>query len=181
MISAAEVQGQINVKGNDMATDGAFAINASKDERNIRLINKFFAHVTFLNYGFSPPRAPIPLETAEQRDYFVRVMSRRVIFLGLSVATLFFGLWASSGSAPAPSPPTFTAAGTVSSVQLHETALSTTTSVVTTAGTFQVRGAVTASAGDVAEMKHEHLTRKSALQESLCVKSKFKEACYPLI
>ena len=160
-----------------MASNGAFAISASTDTRNIWLINRVFRHIPILNFGFSPSGAPIPLVTPEARAYFVSVLTRRVIVTGLVVVGIFGGLWASSGSAPAAPPPAFTAAGTVSSVQLHDYA----TSVVTTAGTFQVRGAVTATAGDVAEMKREYSSLSSAPQDSLCVKSKFKEACYPLL
>lgn len=73
--------------------------------------------------------------------------------------------------------PTFRDAGTVVSVQLHETTFSTSTTVNTTGGTFQVSGAVTASPGDVTKMRSEKLSG----EQSLCVESSYKGKCYRLL
>lgn len=82
--------------------------------------------------------------------------------------------WAETESQSAP---IFRDAGTVVSVQLHDTAFSTSTTVTTSIGTFQVSGAVTASPGDVTKMR----TEKHSDDQSLCVQSEFKSGCYRLL
>lgn len=70
-------------------------------------------------------------------------------------------------------------AGLIQSIQLHDTALSTSTTLVTGTGTYHVRGAVSASPGDVVTMKKE--SPGAMERTSLCVESHIKATCYSLL
>lgn len=63
-------------------------------------------------------------------------------------------------------------AGTLTSLQLHETTFSRLTSVETTEGWYQVQGAVSASKGDPVTIK------TSSYAQVLCIESRDGTSCY---
>lgn len=73
-----------------------------------------------------------------------------------------------------------TDAGSVKEIQLHETSLSTATTVTTTASVYQVRGGVSRAAEDKARIKAKEVGMVG-VQKSLCIKSSIKTACYRLM
>ncbi|WP_137162210.1 hypothetical protein [Pseudomonas asiatica] len=68
--------------------------------------------------------------------------------------------------------PVSRSAGTVKSLQLHNTALSTVTTIETTEGWYQVQGAVSASKGDPVRILTEGNARGA------CVASDGSESCF---
>lgn len=164
--------------GDSMAN--AIKVGPTTDARNKRIIAA--TSRTFLGYGLHhDPQMLLEDGNDEGRaDYAKRVLSRlKLLALLVCVAILVFAFMPKSERPVAP-PPTFTDAGSVVSVQLHDTALSTSTSVATSQGTFQVRGAVTAAPGDVARIK-KAVDYGTVEKTSLCIESQFKSACYLLM
>lgn len=101
-------------------------------------------------------------------------------FVVLSVLGVF--VYVMTSPKPVAPAPLITAAGSVTHVDLHETSFSTSTSVVTTSGTYQVKGGVSATKGDEASLKVEHLVEHNNRERrSLCIKSSLKSACYELL
>lgn len=126
--------------------------------------------------------------TPSERAAFVAWQHKLLALFILSTVALYFltGLLHPEPVRPAPPPPlppVLSGAGTVRSVQLHETTFSTSTTVTTDAGVYQVRGAVSAAVGDTVQLKvtpadPDHM--RLELRE-LCLKSRVKAACYRLL
>jgi hypothetical protein len=73
------------------------------------------------------------------------------------------------------------AAGQIQSLQLHQTTFSTSTTVVTSTGSYQVEGGVSAKSGDEASLKQEKDTLQKITRTSLCVDSKIQSRCFVLL
>jgi hypothetical protein len=70
--------------------------------------------------------------------------------------------------------------GAVQTVQLHDAALSTSTTVTTASGVFHVQGAVSAKIGDLVTLKKVHGTKYNS-GKFLYVASNIKPDCYRLL
>lgn len=123
--------------------------------------------------------------TFEEKDAFVRGEQRRFLKVLAVAAVLYLSYSAYRYFVPAPlpqapPPTTFEAAGTVEGIQLHNSFLSTSTTVRTTTGIYQVYGGVSAAVGDTTKIKREHSAVRSSVESSLCVESKIKSDCYSI-
>lgn len=149
-----------------------------KDERNRRFILR--AQRNLFAYGLHPNPTALAYEgTPEERATFVRKASQRFL-VGIALVTLAISIpWARSGKSPlAESEPSFILAGSIISVVLNESTFTTTSTVTTDAGVFQVSGAVTASIGNQAKVKS--WSAGSVEHKALCIESSFKPDCYTL-
>lgn len=119
--------------------------------------------------------------TAAERQEAVTTSNRRMMVI-VAIASAGFALSYLIPREPRPAQagPAVSEAGTVTSVQLHETTFSRSTTVQTSSGTFQVRGAVSASVGDKAQLKTEELPGMEP-RRTLCVESAIKTACYDVL
>lgn len=118
--------------------------------------------------------------TAEEREAFVR-RQHKWMLVGLVVVLLIVlvpPLFRSDKPAPVFNP-LLVDQGVIQTIELHETALSTSTTVRTSIGVFQVAGAVSASVGDMATLQTETDPAVSG-RKSLCIKSSIKNDCYRL-
>lgn len=150
--------------------------STDRDQRNRLLIARSFQWVRaseremLANHG-----------TAEEREAFVRKQHK--LMFGVLVAVLLIAfvppLFRSDRPARTDFSPRLVDQGTVQAIELHDTALSTSTTVRTSSGVFQVSGAVSASVGDLATMKTETDPARSGAK-SLCIKSSIKNDCYTL-
>lgn len=144
-----------------------------RDERNKRIIAATSWAPRFEREVLLESGSP------EQRDAFVR-KHKKIFFGGLAgILALALLLELVPRDAPPPlPPPTVVEAGRVEELRLHETAFSTSTTVTTSTGTYQVRGGVSAARGDIATLKREtHPVQRTAL----CIESGIKSACYTLL
>ena len=153
-------------------------ITAERDARNKILINHSFRR----SIGLRPTAEQIRLinsGTPEERAAYVK-KQRKNLFIGAAIVGGYFMIlpMIPLGSVPPPPASEISAAGQIQSLQLHETSLSTTTTVVTETGTYQVHGGVSASVGDTVSLKRE---THPIQQTSLCVESKIKAQCYRLL
>lgn len=149
-----------------------------KDERNRRFILR--AQGNLFAYGLHPNPTALAYEgTPEDRAIFVRKAGLRVL-VGMALLTLVISIpWSRSGKSPlAESEPSFISAGSVTSVVLNESTFSTTSTVTTDEGFFQVSGAVTATIGNQAKVKS--WSTGSVEHKALCIESSFKPDCYSL-
>ncbi len=124
-------------------------------------------------------KAPI-----EEKESFYRAEGRRIKIILLAVGVLWAGFtlyrqFVPAPVRPEPPKPTFEAAGVIQDVQLQSTTFSTDTTVKTTTGIFQVHGGVSATVGDTAQIKREG--EGSFLKSTLCIESKIKPQCYPIL
>lgn len=122
--------------------------------------------------------------TYAEKDAFFRAEGRRVKIILLAVAILWAGFtlyreFVPAPIRPEPPKPTFEAAGVIQDIQLQSTTFSTDTTVKTTTGIFQVHGGVSATTGDTAQIKREG--EGSFLKSALCIESKIKPQCYPIL
>lgn len=161
-------------------------VSKNQDERNKRSIQGIFV---FRNQLFKEPWSGseshrlVEGGTPEERAAYLERQRRRfAIFCAAfgAIVLAFVLVPAKPVVRPQISPPSLSAAGAVVGLQLHETALSTSTTVETTSGTFQVRGAVSAARGDTASLKREY-DQFGPARSSLCVESKAKSDCYNLL
>ena len=109
-------------------------------------------------------------------------IAKKIILLAVGVLWAGFTLYRQFVPAPVrlePPKPTFEAAGVIQDVQLQSTTFSTDTTVKTTTGIFQVHGGVSATVGDTAQIKREG--EGSFLKSTLCIESKIKPQCYPIL
>jgi hypothetical protein len=92
-------------------------------------------------------------------------------------------LWLAMQPAVSVPPPStvITEAGTVKEIRLHETTFSTSSTVTTSNGIYQVRGGVSAATGDAVRIESQEGGQYPPAKKSLCVKSTIKTACYPLL
>ncbi|MBJ2214040.1 MULTISPECIES: hypothetical protein [Pseudomonas] len=155
-------------------------ISENKDQMHRRLLNSPAGR--FLTRGMGCDIEML-LETgtpAERAKVAKKVGVRSLAILALGVVVV---LMTTPGEIktidPVPVVTTQEPAGTIQSIQLHDTALSTSTTVVTGTGTYHVRGAVSASPGDVVTMKKE--SPGAMERASLCVESHIKATCYSLL
>lgn len=147
-----------------------------------------------LAFAYTYPLNPLALSekdadrlrnaTFEEKETYYLAATRRTKIIVLFVGVLFVGFSLYRQFVPAPVPPeppkpTFESAGAVQSIQLQSTTFSTDTTVTTTTGIFQVRGGVSASWGDTAQIKRE--SEGSGVKPSLCIESKIKSKCYPIL
>jgi len=120
----------------------------------------------------------------EEKEVFYRAEGRRMKIILLSIAILWAGFTLYGHFVPAPvrpelPKPTFESAGVIQDIQLQSTTFSTDTTVKTTTGIFQVHGGVSATTGDTAQIKREG--EGSFLKSALCIESKIKSQCYPIL
>ncbi|WGK63537.1 hypothetical protein QAO71_17360 (plasmid) [Halopseudomonas sp. SMJS2] len=149
-----------------------------KDERNRYFILE--ASSNLFTYGLHPNPRALALEgTPDERTAFVRKAKLRVLAAALTLLALVGIPWAQTVKAPiAASDPIIGTAGSVISIVLNESTFSTTTTVSTDEGVFQVKGAVTASIGNQAKVKS--WSTGSVKHKALCINSDFKPDCYNL-
>jgi len=118
--------------------------------------------------------------TPQERADYVRRTNR--ILLGLiALAALIVGATQFLPTKPevAPLPPHVMPAGKVLAVELHETAMSTTSSVRTERGVFQVAGAVSWAPGDEATLRVDQDGIQKGYKQ-LCIASSIKPDCFLL-
>lgn len=149
------------------------------DEKNKRVIASLLRS-PFIRGLHADPEWLIMHGSPGERTEFMR-LARRRCFLMLGGIALIVAAWGAMPDKPVPSPPapTIESAGSIVRIQLHESAFASSSSVETTEGVFQVQGAVTGAAGDVATVKTvDHL---GMVKSELCIEAKFKSACYRLL
>lgn len=154
----------------------ALQAGQAKDMRNRRIIAA--THRSFLGRGLHIDTDYL-LESgtdAERAVYAHRVL-RRLWLFALGAGLLLLGLSFAKPERQAPIVAAYSDAGFVESVQFHDTTFSHTTTVITSAGTFQVSGAVSAAPGDVAKLKDQGAMN----YKSLCVESKLETSCYRVL
>ena len=100
------------------------------------------------------------------------------IFAAIVLLALWWALTPSTLRVDPPSP-IITPAGTVSAIQLNTSSFSTTTSLTTTGGIYQVAGAVSGQIGDYVDVKVETIFGREVT--TVCVESKVKPNCYSLL
>lgn len=155
-------------------------ISATQDARNCRIIRVSMSN--FLSYRCTPELLWLLEQgTPEQRAAHVKQYGRRILFWAFAFAVAVSAIGLSRNEQVKPPPPIelVTPAGAIQSIQLHETSFSTSTTVVTTEGTYQVHGAVSAASGSPVTLKKE--TSQYGEQTSVCVTSDIKTACYRLL
>lgn len=169
--------------GNESSNEEApTIISEREDEINKHLIAN--GSFSFLQRGHLSSEQVRLMDSAtpQERQVYVKKRSKRFMFLVLCVGAYF--VWLSFQPAkPVPPPPAIevTDAGTIKEIQLHETTFSTASTVITTAGVYQVRGGVSASAGDAARTEAKEIVPNQVIERSLCIKSVIKSACYRLM
>lgn len=151
----------------------------TKLNRRNRAFLRLFGNTPF-TIGLHPdPRMVSEVGTVQDCDAMVKAVKRRIkICAAVCGAAVLLSLVLPKKEPNVPPPVAYQSAGAVESVQLHETAFSTSTSVTTSAGVFQVSGAVTASPGDQAKISVN--AEGSQTSSNLCVESRFKTHCYRL-
>ncbi|EMJ4585578.1 hypothetical protein ROT11_006685 [Pseudomonas aeruginosa] len=109
-----------------------------------------------------------------------------VLLPWVALLLAMFIIWASTGDDfGAPPARIFaktavsTTVGNITSIHLHETPTSTSTTLVTDVGSFHVRGAVSAALGDGLTLTKE--TTGSTERTFACIGSKIKTGCYNLL
>ena len=158
-------------------------ISPERDYRNKQLIARLFSHPWQVNdWEGSMHQRLVDHGSPEERSDFVKRQMKKYALFAAGFAVIFgiLYLFPSQPVQQTITPPVITSAGTLTSLQLHETALSTSTTVVTSTGTYQVRGAVSGAPGDSATLKKE---KSGAAPEttSLCLEAAAKSACYHLL
>lgn len=164
-------------------------ISEMQDEKNKRLIARG-SLVSSVMSSITKTRRPlsaeqvrlIEMETPHERQAYVSRQAKTswAIILCFGLAVVWSAMQPRTPAQPKPLPAVeITDAGLVKDIQLHETSLSTATTVTTTAGVYQVRGGVSATSGDVASLEAKE-DGTLGVQKSLCIKSNIKSACYPL-
>lgn len=163
-----------------MSEPRATKISEAKDARN-RLVLSHVASSPMARLFNLSAESLLVGGTPEQRDAYVKkIRTWTLLGAALFAAFLLSVDWAKLGADQArPKVLMETNAGKVQSVQLHETALSRTTTIVTTVGTYQVIGAVSVEPGVFATLRREKTL--SGETTSVCVESDIKQACYSLL
>lgn len=153
-------------------------ITPERDARNRRILCHSFRSVIGLGLSAEQIRL-LNIGTPEDREAYVKKLAK-YYSLAAAVIVGYVSLWSMlpRDIRPFPPAPEISDAGTVQSLQLHETALSTSTTVVTATGTYQVKGGGSAALGDVATLKRE---TQPIPQTSLCIESSIKTRCYYLL
>lgn len=154
-------------------------ITQQRDNLNKRLIMNNFISACGLGLNGEQQWLLSDNATPEKRAAYVKKQHKRFLIALVIVASIV-AILSFIPRAPAPvyPAPKVIVAGMIQSLQLHETAFSTSTTVVTSNGMYQVRGGVSAKAGDAATLKKElHPFQKT----SLCIESNIKKNCYELL
>lgn len=152
----------------------------TETSRRNRAFLRQFAMTPFITGLHPEPGMLSELGTDQECEVVVKAVKRRLKLLGAGcVGIVLLSLLMPKAQPYVPPPVTYQSAGAVESIQLHETALSTSTSVTTSAGVFQVSGAVTASPGDQAKISVS--PEGSQASTKLCVESRFKTDCYRVL
>lgn len=130
--------------------------------------------------GLHPSARDLAYEgTFDECTEYVRKCNRRLFLAVVLIGLVLLAPWPSSGrSLIVPSEPVYESAGKIQAIVLHEASFSSTTSITTTEGVFQVAGAVSASIGDEAKVKR--WMTGSVQHAELCIESKFKPSCSAL-
>lgn len=126
--------------------------------------------------------ALLALPLAEKEAFLRRRTWWALIILGLVIGgLLLFRMTRDHAPRSAPAV-TWQPAGVVKNITLHSTTFATESTVRTSTGVFQVRGGVSAAAGDAARIKRDPPVGALEIQvTSLCIESAIKTACYPLL
>lgn len=150
-------------------------VSARQDAINARRIATFPFPVNAAHRQFL-----VTAGTPEERDAYVRKENRVLLISVLIVAavSVVAGMMPKS-PLPLPVAPRIESAGTVLAVELHETTFSTTSSVRTERGVYQVAGAVSWTHGDKATVKDDQDGARKGVKR-LCVASEIKSDCYLL-
>ena len=118
--------------------------------------------------------------TAEDRASFVKQHNRAgLVFVGLAALCMLASSLVPTKARPAPAPAHMEDAGRILSVELHETAFSTTSSVRTERGTYQVSGAVSWAHGDQATLREDQQGLHARVKD-LCLASQIHSSCFRL-
>lgn len=161
--------------------DRVTIISPERDRRNRRLIPGLYRHpFQTKQWEGSEYQRLYDHGTPEERAAFVKRKSWILgsVFLALILACVVAVLVPLPKPRAVP-PPEILDAGTLVKLQLHETALSTSTTVVTTSATYQVRGAVSGAPGDAATLKTD--PGSIPQRTELCISSAAKSGCYGLL
>jgi hypothetical protein len=119
--------------------------------------------------------------TPEERAAYVRRSNRMLMTAGAVFVIVIACTWLRPTSPKVASvPPVVEPAGVVQSVDLHETALSRTTSVRTDRGVYQVSGAVSWAPGDKATLRTDQEGSEKG-RKQLCIASSIQSACFFLL
>ena len=149
------------------------------DHRNRSLISRGFLWVSAYRRQSLLDHAT-PAERAAFVDWQHKLM---LLFVVATAAIVGVGaVIHPASSRPTALPTAVSSAGAVKSIELHETSFSTTSTVTTDTGVYQVRGAVSASLGDVLQLKATPEDKRAfqMSKQELCVSSSIKTACYEL-
>lgn len=173
---------EVHMKPTNPSDTAVPQISKRRDDHYKRMIaHSFFS---FLRNGELTREQVYLIEraTPEERQVYVykRAMRAWVFFL----CACAFLVWVELQPAkPLPSEPQMEIidAGAVNEIQLHETSFSTSSTVLTTTGVYQVYGGVSAANGDTARIESKELGLSSTVKKFLCIKSAIKSACYPLM
>jgi len=154
------------------------SITKERDAKNCRIIQHSFRQALGCNMS-AQQMWLLDCGTPEERDAYVKKQLKHFM-IGSAAVIGCLAIFSMIPRDPVPPPPVpeITTAGQVQSLRLHETALSTSTTVITAMGTYQVRGGVSATTGDAVTLKRH---TDGLHRTSLCVESKIKTACYTLL
>ncbi|MES2877550.1 MAG: hypothetical protein V4713_03940 [Pseudomonadota bacterium] len=156
-------------------------ITPEQDERNKRLIAHTLYGAQLLGiYRRNPMQEMLLNEgTPEERQVYVaRKMRLYGAIAVLVLGYMAYGYFSPGPARPLPVAPEMVDAGMVKDVQLHDSTFTTSTTVTTSVGVYQVHGGVSASAGDSVKLK---IQKEPIPLRSLCVESQIKSVCYSLL
>lgn len=150
-------------------------IPPERDNRNKKLISE-----AFLWCAEGRRSQLLTTGTPEERARFVKVQTKKILFVLFGIGAWMVATELFRTPVPPAPAPTFIPAGHVVDVQLHDTTFSSSTTVTTSVGTYQVRGGVSAAKGDAANLKRTK-SASGTMQSFLCLESKIKSGCYELL
>jgi hypothetical protein len=158
----------------------AIKISPKRDARNRELIERAgTARFNYFSRGLSPDwRWQLEQGTPEDRATYVRKLMRRFYIVMIPVMLVVCAL-TETGPKLTPKPPIEEPAGQILSIQLHETSFSTTSTIETSSGTYQVQGAVSAAIGNQVTLIAQKTPQVGPA--SICVASEIKTWCYRLL
>lgn len=164
-----------------MSKQSGQTIPDARDARNRRLLS----HI-----AYSPMARFLRLDaerlviegTPEEREAYAKRVMKWALLISVILAVYLLSIdWQKVGQQqPSSKVLSEVDAGKIQSVQLHETSFSRSTTIVTTVGTYQVVGGVSAEAGVYTTLKREQALSGGVIT-SVCVESHIKQACYPLL
>lgn len=150
-------------------------ITEQDDERNRR-----FIELTAFDFNQAMRRRLLESGTPAERAAYVRRRTRwYAAFLVVVAILTFLPSLLPSAPKPTPIPPHVEQAGSVVSVQLHDSTFSTSSSVHTERGVYQVMGAVSWAVGDTVTLQVDQQGLHKGVKR-LCIESKIKSGCFTL-